>query len=562
MTAITICALPALKLLPRFDIPQNLRSTLKLVNQDQLATLPQPESHEPYSRHVLLDTPELLIVAARWRAGAKCDLHGHSDSTGLYRIISGTVEEERYVPQEDKLRYEVELLAQGDESLLPSGSFHQLRALEETITLHAYSPRPDDAVSALTDDDRQKIAVARREYVPQTNHQRIEFPNWGVKSSGHVMTVEKLAGELAPRWASYEAEAYENGGYRVPHQVLEEMRSSGILAAPIPRYWGGLTASLTETARAITHIASHAPAAALALVMPLGNAATCRIPLSAVPREHAELLRANQRWIAEQATRGRILAVANSEPGSGGHLSHTKSVASRGIDGNFYLTGQKTFATIGPDADYFLCAARTAVDIETPTGTDTTIRVEGFFVHRDAPGVTLDDRWNPAGMRPTASVGLKLEYTPAERLLGYPGCLETVNARHWSTLLFSAVFLGIGQAALAEGIRQGGPSPWVRSKLADHALALDAAAGYLEAVCEAEAWPMPKQLLERVQRVKTFVTQTVVQAATQVAMVSGGRCYTASHPVYRLMCDAMAGPLLRPPVGNAMEAIMESMSQQ
>jgi alkylation response protein AidB-like acyl-CoA dehydrogenase len=537
----------------------SLQFALERIDPAELETLPLPGTLAPYARRVLVDTPQLQIVAARWRKGAKCDLHGHSESTVLYRIISGTVEEERYVLRDGQYVHELELFAQNDESLLPAGSFHQLRALEETITLHAYSPRPDDSLSELNPRDRHLITEARRHSKAYEKPARIEFPQWGVKSSRHDKTVEKIAAELAPRWGKYEREAYDDQAYRVPFRVLEEMRSSGILAAPIPRYWGGLTASLTETARAITKIAKDAPAAALALVMPLGNAATTRIPLSAVPRDQAPTLRENQRWIAEQVTRGRILAVANSEPDSGGHLSQTKTIASRGIDGNYYLTGQKTFATLGPDADFFLCAARTAVDTETPAGTETTIRVEGYFVHRDSPGVTLDDNWDAVGMRPTASVGLDLEYAPAERIYAYPGALESVNARHWSTLLFSAVFLGIGQAALAEGIRNAGHSPWARVKLAENALAFDAAAGYLEATCEAETWPMPQELLDRVQRVKTFVTQTVVQTATQVAIVSGERSYSAHHPVYRLLADALAGPLLRPPVGNAMETIMDQL---
>lgn len=541
------------------QLSHSLKFALDRIVPEELESLPLPGMLAPYSRRVLIDTPELMVVAARWKAGAKSDLLGHADSTEFYRVVSGTVEEERYTLKDDEYVHEVELRAQDEEALLPASSFHQLRALEETITLHAYSPRPADAVSPLTQQDRLHLAESRRVSRAFEQPARIEFPQWGVKSSRHDKTVEKLANELAPRWGKYEAEAYDNDTYRVPFRVLEEMRSSGILAAPIPRYWGGLTASLTETARAVTKIASKAPSAALALVMPLSNAATTRIALSAVPRDQVQTLRENQRWIAEQVTRGRILAVANSEPESGGQLSQTRTIASRGIDGNYYLTGQKTFATLGPDADYFLCAARTAVDIETPQGTETTIRIEGYFVHRDAPGVTFNDDWNPAGMRPTASVGLNLEYTPAERIYAYPGALESVNARHWSTLLFSAVSLGIGQAALAEGVRNAGSSPWACAKLAEHALALDAAAGYLEATCEAEAWPMPKELFDRVQRVKTFVTQTVVQTATQVAMVSGGRCYSVNHPVYRLLADALAGPLLRPPVGNAMETIMEQL---
>ena len=38
-------------------------------------------------------------------------------------------------------------------------------------------------------------------------------------------------------------------------------------------------------------------------------------------------------------------------------------------------------------------------------------------------------------------------------------------------------------------------------------------------------------------------------------MVSGGRSYTPQHPVFRFLCDALAGPLIRPPLPQAMDAI-------
>ncbi len=511
MSVLSAQTLPSLQFLPGLDVSQRLGKALDLVDQAHEIQLPEPRSHESYSRQVLLDTPELVVVATRWRAGAKGDLHGHGDSVGLYRVISGTVEQERYRPQNDLFVYEVELLAQGDESLLAQGSFHQLRALEEAITLHAYPPQSPNPVAQASEADLARFIAARRDYKPQPHPRRIEFPQWGVKSSRHDKTIEKVAADLAPRWREYEADADDS--LRVPLRVLEEMRSSGILAAPLPRFSGGWTASLTETAQALTHLATYAPASALALVAPLGNAATCRIPLSAVPREHAETLRANQRWIAEQVTRGRILALAHSEPSDEGQCSQTRTVASWGIDGHYYLTGQKSFATLGPDADYFLCAARTAVDIEGPRGLETTVRVEGFFVHRDAPGVTFGNGWDRRDMIPSTHVDLKLEYAPAERIFGYPGCWETVNARHWSTLLFSAVLLGIGQTALREGLRHSGHSAGARAKLADQALTLDAAAGYLEATCEAETWPLPKETLSRVERVKTFAARTASQVA-------------------------------------------------
>jgi alkylation response protein AidB-like acyl-CoA dehydrogenase len=289
--------------------------------------------------------------------------------------------------------------------------------------------------------------------------------------------------------------------------------------------------------------------------MPLGNAATTCIPDRAVAPALRPALAEGRAWIADQVRRGRILAVANSEPGAGGDLANTKTAAHKGAEGVYRLSGRKSFATFGRDADYFLCAARR---FETPRG--GSLGVDGFFVRRDAPGLVVDDRWDPVGMRPTASVGLTLTEAAADAILGYPGCLEGVNARHWSTVLFAAVFLGVGEGALAEGCRQvPGDAVWARGTLAECALNLDAAAGFVEAVATDDRWPLPAAAQERARRAKTFVARCAVEAATRAAMVSGGRSYTPQHPVFRFLCDALAGPLLRPPLPQAMDAIVKHL---
>jgi alkylation response protein AidB-like acyl-CoA dehydrogenase len=360
---------------------------------------------------------------------------------------------------------------------------------------------------------------------------------------------------LLDGWAEREAQAQRAGQRRLPPQTIEEMRASGILAAPIPEDLGGWGASLAETAAAVRLVAQRAPATALALAMPLGNAATTRIPPSCVSLAVRTALDEGKRWIAEQVARGRILAVANSEPGAGGDLANTRTTAQRAADGRWRLTGRKSFATFGPDGDYFLCAAR-----RMPECPDDCSNVDGFFVSRHAEGVTVDDHWNPAGMGPTASVGLTLQDAAAESCLGYPGCLEGVNARYWSTVLFAAVFLGVGEGSLREGLHHAPDAgPWARSTLAEHALRLDAAAGYLETVARDERWPLPAEAQERTRRAKTFIARTTVESATHVALICGGRCYTPNHPVFRFLLDALAGPLLRPPLPQAMDALAHQL---
>jgi alkylation response protein AidB-like acyl-CoA dehydrogenase len=489
-------------------------------------------SPRSYERTTLRRDALMEVVRVRWPEGAEGRLHGHGESAAVYTLLSGCVEEESYVPDGAGYRYQVTLLQPGECRHLPAGSYHQLRACAESVSVHVYTPPSENTVTEIPAEVAERLRAARR------------------TAPDLVSAVEGLV----EGWAERETEANRRGEVRLPARTVEELRTSGVLAAPVPLALGGWGASLRQAAEAVRRVARRAPSTALALAMPLGNAATARIPLAAVPQARRAGLEDGQRWVADQARRGRILAVANSEPGSGGELANTRTRAERGPDGVYRLTGKKSFATFGPDADYFLCAAR------RPDEGEGREVVDGFFVARAAPGLALNENWDPAGMRPTASVGLTLEGATAEAVLGYPGCLEGVNARHWSTVLFASVFLGIGEGALREGVAHvGKDAMWSRTTLAERALALDAAAAFVESVARDERWPFPPEAQEATRRAKTFVAQAAVQAATQAAMVSGGRCYALHHPVFSFLSDALAGPLLRPPLPQAMDAVTRQL---
>ncbi|MEA3190155.1 MAG: hypothetical protein QOD77_737 [Thermoplasmata archaeon] len=346
---------------------------------------------------------------------------------------------------------------------------------------------------------------------------------------------------LLEAWGQREAAADAQRHRRLPEETVADIRASSVLLAPVPVELGGQGLRLPECLGILRQVAQHAPATALALAMPLGNAATACIPDSAVPANRRRELAAGRHWIAEQARAGRILAVANSEPGAGGDLENTKTAAR--LDGAAWrLTGQKAFATFGSDADYFLCAGR------TPDG------VEGFFVPRDAPGVVVGDDWDGFGMRTSASVTLRLDDAPAAAVLGYRGALRGANARHWSTLLFGAVFVGVGEGALREACKVADPgSPFTRASVAEAALGLEAAAGFLEAVAARDGFPF--RAANAAQRAKTVAAQAALAAATTAAVVGGGRCYTDRSPIGKFVRDAMAGPHLRPPLPKVLDAV-------
>ncbi|MFT3926970.1 MAG: acyl-CoA dehydrogenase family protein [Myxococcales bacterium] len=346
-------------------------------------------------------------------------------------------------------------------------------------------------------------------------------------------------------WAQRERDAVEAGESRLPGPTVREFRSSGVLALPVPQALGGAGQDLWRTSELIRNVAREAPSTALCLAMPLGNAGNSRLVPECVSPSLRGQLEQGRRWIARKALSGAILAVANSEPGSGGDLSATRTVARRDGEGALRLSGEKSFATLGQDADYFLCSARTE---------DGSI--DAFFVPRKAPGVRVFDDWDALGMRATASVGLSLEDVRAETVFVYPGAISGISARHWSTLLLAALFVGIGEGALAAAVECAPKtSEWARSSLAECALQLDAAHGFVEHLARSEQIPCSSRYVERCRRAKTFAAQVALECATRAVVVAGGRSYRPQHPLARLLLDAVAGPLLRPPLPQAMDGI-------
>ena len=167
------------------------------------------------------------------------------------------------------------------------------------------------------------------------------------------------------------------------------------------------------------------------------------------------------------------------------------------------------------------------------TGIGTVVDEEGW-----AGAARVDDE-----LRPRAQQG-----APEERARLVAEWLT----RRMNTLLPASV----------RAVKQTRPDLIVSATLAAP-LARDAAGdtstARVETVARDERWPLPAGYAERTRRAKTFVARAAVDTAVQAAMISGGRSYTPDHPVFRFLCDALAGPLLRPSLPKAMDAIIQQL---
>lgn len=122
-----------------------------------------------------------------------------------------------------------------------------------------------------------------------------------------------------------------------------------------------------------------------------------------------------QRYLPDFASGTLTASVAISEPGSGAHPKHLKTMARRNGDG-FVIDGEKAFVTNGPIADLFIVLAITGNE----AGRN---RFSAFLVPKDAPGFEIVATKPLGFLKPSPHCQLRLTScrVPEAAMLGSEG---------------------------------------------------------------------------------------------------------------------------------------------
>lgn len=357
--------------------------------------------------------------------------------------------------------------------------------------------------------------------------------------------------DLTPAFAARD----EADPERYPSENVADLYAAGVPGAPFAAPLGGCDATLREAVGVVEEVAHASPSTALLLAMPLGLAGAYAGGPEVAPPEHRASWTNQTERVAADFRAGRVYAACNSEKGAGGALSATKTVAARGRDGEFRLTGDKILASFGRHADVFFSTARVA-PAELPVAGD----VEFFLLDAHGPGVEILDDWNGFGMRSTESHSVRLLDAPARERLGFPNFIATVMPSNYWACLFAAVPLGCARALL-DGIGRPAPTtPALRLHVAEATMRYEAARAYL--LDTADSWrPIPTpELAARVLRTKTFVSREAVRLCAELFALSGGRHYTRDGRLSRALAASFAGTALRPPLPLALDTLAESFT--
>lgn len=243
-------------------------------------------------------------------------------------------------------------------------------------------------------------------------------------------------GELARSFAATASRHDREGSF--PHENFAALRAAGLLGLTVPREWGGEDAGLDRVAGVVGTIAEGCPATALVLAMQFiqhrGLARNARIPLAL-----------RERLGRGAVERGELVNALRVEPELGtparGGLPAT--TARRTADG-WLVTGRKIYSTGSPALTWGLLWARTD-EAEPRTGT--------FLVPLRAPGVSIVETWDQAGLRASGSHDVLFRdlLIPAEYALDLRAPAEwgrpDPEQVAWNTLLIAALYTGVARAA-------------------------------------------------------------------------------------------------------------------
>lgn len=370
-------------------------------------------------------------------------------------------------------------------------------------------------------------------------------------------------GEVATAWRAARPE--RQARTHLERADFDALRDAGLLHAVVPVADGGLWVDVpTSTAplcAALRDLAGADPSVALVSAM---HPAVVGFWL-ALPDEGDGTWRAQRAAVLASAADGAQWGTITSEPGSGGDVARTTTVADpdpgavAALPGpTARLHGMKHFGSGSGVTDFMITTARA----EAAAG-------PGFYVLdvRDRPwdgsaGLTLVAEWDGMGMAATQSHAMRLDGCPAVAM-AWPGPIEEVTgaAAPLISCLFTAVVLGVLDEAVATARAQLAPRAgelrpyeaveWAQAEL-EHWLAQQALAGAIRAV---EAGPHPVALHAGL-RAKEGVAQLAESSMGRITRVLGGGTYSRRSPFARWYEDVRALGFLRPPWGLAFDGLL------
>ncbi len=342
------------------------------------------------------------------------------------------------------------------------------------------------------------------------------------------------------------------------HTDFDRIRETGFLLTGIPVDQGGLWDGPARSARhysdMVRTLAHGDPSVALVAAM---HPAVTAFFLGVEAVEDApEDWQRQRQWVIDSA-REHWWGTITSEPGSGGDILKTRSIAAPTTDEHYLLTGHKHFGSGSGIADYMMTTAKV-------TGSDLP---ELFFMqYKDevwdgSTGCKLTVPWAGMGMSATQSHAFEFVGFPAIKAASVEVMARVAPVTgQISNLLFTGVIMGVADNALAfarnkldgktADMRAFEQVEWVKCQN-ELWLAEQAREGALRAI---EAGEADAHLTAT--RCKIVCADLIETALGRMAKVVGGASYSRAMPLAQWVEDVKALSFLRPPLPLAYDQLL------
>ncbi|WP_293699683.1 acyl-CoA dehydrogenase family protein [uncultured Agrococcus sp.] len=337
---------------------------------------------------------------------------------------------------------------------------------------------------------------------------------------------------------------------------LAELQDRGYLTAFVPQELGGGGLNLQEVVRLQQRLASAAAGTALAI-----NMHQLCTGVAHAMRERGD---DSLEFVLRDAAAGEILAFGVSEPANDWVLQGSNTTAEPQSDGSYLLSGVKIFTSLSPVWSRLITHGLDNSNPDEP-------RLVYGFLDRDTEGISVSDRWDVLGMRPSHSRSTILERArmrpdrvvrriPTGR---HPDLLTFAITSNFQ-LLVASVYAGVARRALELGAagllkRKSAKSgttfadvPEYRARLADAHMEylpvpaqIDAyARDFDDLVDHGAGWPL------RMVSARIHASDIARRSAEAALQCSGGTGFDNEHELNRVFRDAAAG-LFHPPSADA-----------
>jgi alkylation response protein AidB-like acyl-CoA dehydrogenase len=325
---------------------------------------------------------------------------------------------------------------------------------------------------------------------------------------------------------------------KMPHEIVEELFSLGVMGIEIPENYGGAGASFFHSVLAVEALSQVDPS--VGLLVDVQNT----LVSNAFLRWATDELKA--KYLPALASKS-VGAYALSEAGSG---SDAFAMSTRAVarDGGFVLNGHKLWITSGNEADVFIVFA----NVNPEAGYRG---ITAFVVERGAPGFTVGKKEDKLGIRASSTCELLFEdcVVPTTQVLGevgkgYKVAIETLNE---GRIGIGAQMIGTARGALRHAVaytkerKQFGKAisdfQAVQFQLAQAATELEAAR--LLVYNAARLRDARRPFLQEAAMCKLYSSQVAERVTSIAVQLYGGYGYVKDYPVEKLYRDAKIGQI-------------------